>query len=330
MKLLHITRGGTSTDITDLAVRFVWSGDASEVARKLEVSLVYSAHDRFLPKVFIDLGEMLMLMDEQGKELWRGYVFTKNRTLSGTEISYTAYDGLIYLKKSNISKNFKQITAEAIAKLVCAEFQYPVGKLAATNVKQSFVHVGKTAYEAIMAAYTAASHRTGKTYMPRMREGKLEVIEKGATVAKRILTSATDLVEANFDETIDNMVNKVVIVGDKGEPVGKAEHQGWREKYGLLQQVYSIEKNKDAKQAANAMLHGVDPTASVQLIGGPDAYDLIAGNAVRIEEEVTGLTGLFYIDNDTHTFENGQHTVSLNLNYRNTMDEFEAQETGAI
>ncbi|WP_163854642.1 XkdQ/YqbQ family protein [Paenibacillus elgii] len=83
---------------------------------------------------------------------------------------------------------------------------------------------------------------------------------------------------------------------------------------------------KDARAEAEKLLQDVNRVADVELVGNVDMYDLIAGNAVQQVESFTGLTGLFYIDSDSHTFENGQHTIRLSLNFKNIMDEHEGEE----
>ena len=38
----------------------------------------------------------------------------------------------------------------------------------------------------------------------------------------------------------------------------------------------------------------------------------------------SGVSGLFWVDGDTHTWKNGQHLGKFKLNYRNTMNEVSA------
>ncbi|KEQ25583.1 hypothetical protein ET33_02360 [Paenibacillus tyrfis] len=83
---------------------------------------------------------------------------------------------------------------------------------------------------------------------------------------------------------------------------------------------------KDARAEAEKLLKDVNRVADVEIAGNEEMYDLIAGNAVQQVESFTGLTGLFYIDSDAHTFENGQHTIRLSLNFKNIMDEHDGEE----
>ncbi|MDF2923177.1 MAG: hypothetical protein K0R57_2091 [Paenibacillaceae bacterium] len=326
MRLVHIAKDSKEQELTALVQRYTWTGHYQEAARKLELELAVSATDSSLPAVFIDLADMLMLFDDEGVELFRGYVFTKSKTLTGSTLSLTAYDGMIYLIKSQLSKLFTNVTAEQVARAICSELAVEAGSMAVTAFPQSFPHLARTGYEAIMTAYTTASKHNGKLYMPRMNAGKLDVIEKGATVARRLVLTDRHVVESTYSEDIEAMVNTVLITDEKGNRFGSVSNPQWAVLYGKLQQVYQKEEGKDTATMAKALLQDLNRQASMELVGGTDAYDLIAGNAVQIREEYTGLTGLFYIDSDTHTFENGQHMVSLELNFRNVMDEQQADK----
>ncbi len=47
----------------------------------------------------------------------------------------------------------------------------------------------------------------------------------------------------------------------------------------------------------------------------------------HVINKTTGLNGVFWIDSDTHTWENGTHIMSLELNFKNIMDSKEYDET---
>lgn len=328
MKLLHVSKEGRQTDLTHLVQRITWSGGYQEAARKLEAELSVSAMDAWLRSPSVELADVLMLFSGEGEELFRGYVFGKSKTLTGNRLTINAYDGMIYLIKSELSRQFQQVTAEQVAEVVCGELEVPAGEMAYTGIPQSFPHLAKTGYEAIMTAYTTAGRQNGKRYMPRMKAGKLDVVEKGAVVARRRVLASVHLTESSYGENLEDMVNTVLLADEKGNALGHISRPEWVSSYGLLQRVYQQEEGKDVATMAKALLQDYRKNASVELLGGPDAYDLIAGNAVQVRESYTGLNGLFYIDEDTHTFENGQHMVALELNFRNVMDEQEAEQPG--
>lgn len=43
-----------------------------------------------------------------------------------------------------------------------------------------------------------------------------------------------------------------------------------------------------------------------------------------VKEPYTGLSGVFFIDGDSHTWKNGIYTNKLTLNFQNLMDEKES------
>lgn len=73
------------------------------------------------------------------------------------------------------------------------------------------------------------------------------------------------------------------------------------------------------------MLNGMEKEITLDGIDGD--LNCVAGNAVEVQDKVTGLSGLFWIDSDTHIWENGTHIMNLELNFKNIMDEKESTET---
>lgn len=78
---------------------------------------------------------------------------------------------------------------------------------------------------------------------------------------------------------------------------------------------------KSAQEQAEEMLEGRERSASLDGYGDTTC---ITGYGVTVKDSSTGLTGLFYIDTDEHTWENGNYTIRLNLNYKNIMNEVDA------
>ena len=137
---------------------------------------------------------------------------------------------------------------------------------------------------------------------------------KGNTVAEYVLDGESNITDSTYSESIENMISRVKIYDENGKQIGKVENTDWIKNYGILQDVYKKEKGANANAIAKSMLQGIEQTAEVEAIGD---VECITGNAVVIKEPYTGLSGLFYIDNDEHTFSNGQHTMTLGLAFKN-------------
>lgn len=314
MKIIHKNK-----DITEIVTSITWSGDYKQAARTLEFGIAVSPNDYYLPKITIKMGDMVQLFDDENNELFQGYVFFKEKSINSNEMKVTAYDGLIYLLKSKGTYNFKNMTPQAMTQKVCSDFGIPVGNLASGSPLNRLFDA-ETIYNIIMTAYTIESNKSGKLYMPRMDKGKLNVIEKGSTITKFVLDAKTTIINSTYSESMENAINVVKIYDENGNYKGQVTLDGIP---GILQDIYKTEKGQDAQVQARGMLRGIERTAEIEAIGD---VECITGNAVVIKEPYTGLNGLFYIDNDEHTFSNDQHTMRLGLSFKNIMDTQEGGE----
>lgn len=308
MKVLH-----KGVDITEIVTKLEWSGDYKQVARKLNFGIAVSPHDYYLKRVTILMGDMVRVLDDDDKEIFQGYVFSKDKSINNSEMQLTVYDGLIYLLKSKGTYNFKNMTPDAITRKVANDFGIELGTLESGSPLFR-IFDAESIYNIIMTAYTIESQASGRLFMPKMKEGKLNVILKGNYTAKFELDAKSTIINSSYGESIENSINKVKIYDKEGNEKGEVNLGGVP---GILQDIYKEEEGVDATTAATAMLKGIEKTASIEALGD---FECITGNAVIIKEPFTGLSGLFYIDNDVHTFENGQHTMSLGLSFQNIMD----------
>src|SRR5699024_6394505 len=130
-----------------------------------------------------------------------------------------------------------------------------------------------------------------------------------------------NILSSSFKESVSNMVNKVLIVDDNGNKVSEVKNDEWLKTYGLFQDVYKQQEGKDSNAEAKAMLKDIEQTCSLTGFGDTTC---ITGYGVQVKDTYTGLVGLFYIDSDTHTWEGGNYTINLELNFKNIMDEVSA------
>ncbi len=93
--------------------------------------------------------------------------------------------------------------------------------------------------------------------------------------------------------------------------------------YGQFLHILTQRDGEDAGAEAQAYLEdkGLQQTMTVECLGDPE---LISGSAVLLRANSTGVTGLCWIDSDTHTWKNGQYFCRLALNFRSLTNEVEA------
>lgn len=301
-------------------VSATWSGTENQAARKLDFTVPSNPYDKNFANPKIGLGDPVDFYDGK-KLLYTGIITSREKTAQIGTASYESYDYMHYLLRSNATKVFKKTTPKKVTIALCKMIGLSYTKLQDPKVNiKKVIYQDKSLYDIIVAVYRKASESKGGKYMPAMVGNKLSVILKG-TDSGVTLDQKKDITGASFHDTTNNMVNTVRIYNQKREQKGLVNNKKQVTTYGTYQQVYTMEdkeKLPNAKKAAKAMLVGITKEASVEAIGDVRA---VAGKALVIHDSAAGIKGIFYISSDSHTFQNGVHTMSLELNYANTMEE---------
>lgn len=313
-------------DITEAVLSVSWGGSVSQAARTAEITVLNAPDDTNIEKLNLKIGAGdTIKLYENGEVIFFGEVQIAEKLSQCGSITYSCMDLLAHLLRSTVVYNFENTTAEDITRKICADFGIETGEIAASKapIKKMIVD-GSTIYDTIMQAYTKASRQTGELYICRMNGVKLSVEIKGTKVKNFILAEEYNITNSAYQETIENMVNKVKIYDDTGEQIGVVTNDQWIRKYGIYQQVYRKESGINEVIAATNMLVGIEKRVTLDGIDGN--LKCIAGNGVEVQDKTTGLSGIFWIDSDTHTWEGGAHIMNLELNFKNLMDKKEYAE----
>lgn len=316
-----------TTDITEAVESVRWGGSVSQAARTAEITIINAPNDTNVTNLNLNIaaGNTIKLY-ENNEIIFVGEVITKESKSETGTVTYFCTDLLNHLLKSTAIYNFANTTAEKITKKVCADFEISTGTIVATNapIKKMIVD-GCSVYDIIMQAYTKAAKQTGEKYICRMNGMSLSVEQKGTIVSNFVLAEEYNITNTRYEETIDNMVNMVKIYDETGTQIGEVKKDTWINNYGIYQQIYKKESGINETTAANNMLQDVEKKVTLDGINGD--LSCIAGNGVEVYDNATGLSGVFWIDSDTHTWENGTHIMNLELNFKNIMDSKEYTQT---
>ena len=319
---IEIANGSEVIDITQLIIKAEWSGSYQQACRKLTFSVLASPYDTSIPRVDIQCGYVVRMFEDD-KELFRGYIQSRDINYNSNSINYMALDGGTYVLRNELVYNFKNKTAEEITRQVCNDLGVPAGNLASTNQTMDKKFFGKGAYDIIMTAYTYASAKTNKKYMCLMDKGQLNVIEKGEVVLDLAFEEGVNITDSNFSEDISNMVNKVKVYSSEETFVKDITNDEDMKLYGTFSKVLKQEENKDTDAEAKNLLKKIERKATIDGFGDSSC---ITGYGVKVKDAYTNLVGLFYIDEDIHTFEEGIHKIKLTLAFENMMHEVDAED----
>ena len=311
-----------SIDITQLIGSIRWSGDIQEASRSLEFDMVVSPYDKNIPKVDVKCGDVVKFY-ENNKELFRGYVLNRKRSYNSTKMSFECLDRGFYLINNEGVYNFKNKSPEEITKQICNNFGIATGDIVSTGYKFDKKFIGTNLDEIIMTFYTLASTKNNKKYMVLFKEDKLNVIEKGVKVLDVMFQNGYNIIDSQFSEDIKDIKTKVTVIDDDGKVVHTKVDDNLVKLYGSFQKVIKKEEGKDYKEHANQNIKDITQKAEIKGFGDTSC---VTGYGVHVKDGYTGLTGLFYIDQDKHTWENGTYTIELTLNFKNIMNEVEAGE----
>jgi hypothetical protein len=322
---LAVSTADSASDITQLLTSVNWSGDIAQCGRTLSFSVAASPVDKNIPEIDLPLGAGVSFWAD-GQALFEGHVFTRQKLTGSSTMEITCFDRGIYLKRNKATYKFANMAPEAATKRACDDFGIETGSIAQTGIGISRNFVGVPVYQVIQTMYTLASRQTGDMYHIRFDGAKLSVLVKGISPETLIIRGGSNLMSAAATESIERTVTRVAVYGDDDKPLRTVDSAGLISLYGVMQEYLKQAKDEDADAKAQKLLddNGVSQKVTLDNMGD---IRCIAGNAVAVQEPYTGLSGLYWIDSDTHAWKNGLYLNKLALNFRRMMDE---QEAGAL
>lgn len=307
--------GGESQDMTALVQSVTWQGDIRQTARELSASLAVP-RDGSVEIPNLEEGAWLT-MQVKDMPLFFGALLQCTTNSQSVVVNVSALDRGRFFVGNRGWYKFTETTPEAAATLICGDFGIPVGKLAATGVSLTQNFPGTSSLDKIIRTlYTMAGEQNGKRYVLRFTgEGALEVVEKPTAATLEIVQTMG--VTNTWD--IADLCTGVAIYTDDGTLVRRVEDSASQALNGRLEHVITQRSGEDAGAEAQAWLedNGLQQSLTVEVLSPP--LELISGAAVILRDTGSGVSGLFWVDQDTHTWKNGQHFGKFRLNFRNLM-----------
>ncbi len=316
--LILTARGGERYGAAQRVSSLSWSGSIKQVSRELEAVLV-TPTDGSLPELPSANGSGAQLYID-GELRFTGVAVNRSRSTDESTTTMTALDRGYYLAGNEGWYTFSDAAPEQAVAALCADFGIPVGQLAPTGVRVARKFPGVALSQIADTLYTLAGEQNGRRYLVRFDgSGALEVVEKPQTAVLEI-APGKNLQSLQVTEDITGLCNSVAIYTDTGQLVRVLEDEESIEAFGRLQRIIQQRSGSDAGAEAQSLLDDniQQQTITVNCLGNPA---LITGNAVVLRDNATGVSGLCWIDADTHTWRNGQYFCKLTLNFRSIVRE---------
>lgn len=308
MKVVLIRNSGEVIDMTQITGKFTIKGSAKECSRVLDIPFLRHKLDHYLPSVEVQLGDIVDITDN-GAPVFKGVVWDIEVRDNDIEQRVTAYDYAVYLNKSNPKKAiYNETSGAGVAGGVISELGLKPGKLA-KGIVDSYNGRDMTGYDLIMFAYTKAHKKNKKDYKLVAKGDEIHVFETGERhpVVLEELSEPLPgkLLNTSYRRSLDDLVNKVEVVEEKKKDKkdAKASNATSQNKYGMVQKIIRGEP---------ADIPGTMKDAKIEVdVEAIADWDMITG--LNMELKSTILAGDFYVISDTHTYDDGVHTVALRL-----------------
>ena len=344
-------------DVTELVMACTWSGSRTTVALTLDFTIVQDDRDTSIPMIEVDTGMTVYGYKEADTEVQTGTLFAQTETQANSDkqkeaqpvfvgniykierdrakgtLHIVAHDHAFVLAHSKTTRKFTSITPEEITKQICAELGVLPGDIVETGTPVSFIANRKTGYQIIMGAYNEAAkiikQKAGKDesgkdkedpkYQLLMDGAKLNVIKKGEIIKDFVLDAAANMTESTYAESIENIINQVMVVDKEGNRQSYVKDDDDIKKHSMFQDVYKEDPNKDTQTEAKALLKKPERTGTVVALGD---YRVVSSYSVEVRDSLqNSQSAQFWVKSDTHTFRDGEHEMKLVLEYENMMED---------
>jgi len=297
-------------------VSWSWSGDKAAISRQFSGEIAYIEGSQMpVPEA----GD-LVTMAEAGEKIFIGVILLRALGSENSSMTFTAYDYGYYLQRNDGTYKFAGATPEAMTRMACADKAVPVAALPTTGIQLRRKFAGVKLNQIITTAWSLASEKNGKAYAVRYTPAGLLVKERSVSSSSLVLKATSNLMDATTKEDATQMVNSVAIYDSRGNFLRRTGDAAAQKLYGVMEQHLTQADGKaaDADSSAKKVLEDgkFKKTVTVNVLGD---ISLITGETVVVQEAKTGLTGVFWIDADIHTWKKKGYYTKLTLNCRNVM-----------
>jgi hypothetical protein len=305
-----------------------WSGDINTLPRNIDVQLMNSVDKQGDKRaVPFDVGDMVILKYDDS-EIFRGFIFKRSIDEIGSE-SFTAYDELIYAVKNSTSTIVKKKTASAVITEQMKKFGIEIGSIESTKIViPKKVFQGSSINEIWEQCLEYEKSKTGKSYHIFSSKGKVYMWSREK--ASKATISINDIISGTQEVSIEDLKTQVLVTKGNIDPTAEdakskdfvpykevliVDKEGVQ-RYGQLQTVEEAD-DKDTlasmKNRGNTILgssNKPETTSNIDFIGN---VNCITGRIIEVTDPTIGLSGVYYITSDNHTFSNGVHKMSLQI-----------------
>jgi len=303
--MIKITSDNKEQTILTVLEGLNWQGAKDMCCRTLDFSFLYNPLVKDIPKYKAKVNDKVEWI-ENGKTLFLGYIETLPYNTDDDTVSVTCQDLLARVMRSKYIGRMRG-TLNQLANNICGSFGIKNG----INVDNSHVHnivsTGDLTYYDILNTALKTMFDRFTLYMDgdTLRLAEHDIVDT-FEIGKNIRSSS-------FSQSMSDMVTRVLIIDNDGHLLNAVENTEDLKKYGLFQEVYNYNKEcKNNLAEARKLLKGVTNEGKIVVNNNNNC---ISGRFIKVKEPVNSFEGVFEIQSDNHTINNGDKYMELEIKH---------------
>lgn len=272
---------------------------------------VYDSYTQFTA---LRTGNTILLYDNN-EMIFQGQIITLSRN-SISQYSVKCFDNAFYLNKNQTKIQFTNLSVKACIEKLCQQEYIPCKVDCEIDAKVTKIYNGETIANIIDDLLKQATNDTGLKYRREYNYGSLYI--NAMNNLKMIWKSKPLVSDFSYDESIDNLANRVVVISssEKNTTVyAEAKNEESIKMYGQYTHYEKVDDKKKAKakKIAETKLKELSKTfkkATLTLLG--DNY-IRSGRIIKFEQPEIGLYGEYLVEHCTHNYNGSLHTMECEV-----------------
>lgn len=311
-------------DVTSYIGNLTWRDSIDTLGVEVSFDLVQNKFDKNMDFLYdITLGDSFQIINKVGETLVQAIIVSESP--NGKITSFTAYDMAWYLNKSTLIRQFKKMIGNDCVKSICEEIGIDV-EVKGLDTKIDKIYKDKTVSDIIYDIIEQCSQFNSKKFFIEFENNilkirpfeKIKVVGQYEIHKNNFIDVAQNIGSVSLTRSIIDMKNSVLVTTENKKAVrtvGKEQDTESIEKYGLLQEVISLDEkefNKASLVAKNELkkLNKISEDLSVDILGDDKVK---SGRIIDINLPLFNLYGEYLIKESNHSLDNGIHKISLSL-----------------
>lgn len=321
---VYVVSGNKKYNVTPAIISLSRHDPEGQIAQRVKLELKdVKADGAWLSAIFNPRDRVYVYADDgsQNKEVFRGFLWNRNSTstLHAHDLSYTAYDNLIYFQESQDSLYFSsgKRTKDVMTE-ICDDWGIKL-----VYSYDSITHDKLPLKGYLSDIFTAdildlVKKRTKKKYVILSDQDKMYVKPTGDNTTIYQFLGGKNVTSTSVGWSMDGVITKVVIVGkaddDDREPI-EATVSGNTSKYGTLQKIQDKNDNTSLADAKLEAKNTIDENGSPKWeyeITAPDIPWIRKGDKVYVDAGNIKNRYLIVLSVD-RTMKNNKSEMALSL-----------------